>query len=208
MSAVPPDLVREFATARDEAISSTFATIQQSPASVDSTHTLPVGAGGAGLTSLAAHVEGNYTGAFFSIARPLQQRLTTTGGSTNRELTAALHNPVARKATNKWADTVHTAHDSAKQLELSFSPAKRHAAHTMAPRGNTIFSAGDPTSEVVDLPPTIDDDDFPELHQATTAPKGVMYIAARIRKWKERRRFFDLHSRIPSRDQPKLLTHA
>ncbi len=60
LSAVPPDMVREFA-ARNEAIAATFSTIQQSPAPEDSTHTLPVGAGGAGLTSLAAHAEGNYT---------------------------------------------------------------------------------------------------------------------------------------------------
>jgi hypothetical protein len=164
LSAVPPDLVREFAAPRDETISSTFATIHQSPASEDSTHTLPVGAGGAGLTSLAAHAEGIYTGAFFRIARPLQQRLAAVGGSTNRELAAALHNPVARKATRQWADTVHMAHDSAKQLQLSFSPAEGHVADTLAPRGNTIFSAGEPTSEVVGLPPTIDDEDFPELH--------------------------------------------
>jgi hypothetical protein len=71
LSAAPPNLVREFAAARDEAISSTFSTIQQSPSSEDSTHTLPVGAGGAGLTSLAAHAKVSYAGAFFRIARPL-----------------------------------------------------------------------------------------------------------------------------------------
>ena len=117
LSAVPPDLVREFAVTRDEAISCTFATIEQSPVPEDSTHTLPVGAGGAGLISLAAHAEGSYIGAFFMIAGPLQQRLNAMGGSTNRELAAALHNPLTSRDTNQWAVNVHMAHDAAKQLQ-------------------------------------------------------------------------------------------
>jgi hypothetical protein len=164
LSALPPYLVRKIDAARDEAISSTFSTIQQLPASEDSTHILPVGAGGMGLTSLAAHAEDNYVGAFFTIVGPLQQRLTAMGGSTNRELETTLLNPVAMKATSQWADNVHKAHDTTKQFQLSFSPVERHAADTLALRGNTIFSAGYPTSEVADLPPTIDDEDFPELY--------------------------------------------
>jgi hypothetical protein len=89
MSAVPPDLVQEFVVSMDEAISCTFATIQQSQVPEDSTHTPPVGAGGAGLIFLlAAHAEGSYIGAFFRITGPLQQRLNAMGGITNRELAA------------------------------------------------------------------------------------------------------------------------
>jgi hypothetical protein len=40
----PPPLAQPFAKERDEAITTTFATIQQSPPGVDSTHTLPIGA--------------------------------------------------------------------------------------------------------------------------------------------------------------------
>ena len=47
LSAVPPPMVIAFARDRDEAIAATFATIQQSPPGDGSTHTLPVGAGGA-----------------------------------------------------------------------------------------------------------------------------------------------------------------
>jgi hypothetical protein len=46
------------------------------------------------------------------------------------------------------------------------------------------------------------------LLASTAAPKGVRYIAARVRKMRGWRRFFTLHTRIPARDQPKLLTHA
>jgi len=46
------------------------------------------------------------------------------------------------------------------------------------------------------------------LHQATTAPKGIRFIAAKLRKLTEWRHFFDLHQRISARDQPKMLIHA
>ena len=90
LSAVPPDMAKDFARERDEAIAATFATIQQSPTTENSTHNLPVGAGGAGLTSLEAHAAGGYVGAFFRIAGPLQQRLIAMGGPTNGEVGAAL----------------------------------------------------------------------------------------------------------------------
>jgi hypothetical protein len=67
LSAVPPPLAQAFARDRDEAVAATFATIQQSPPGEGSTHTLLVGAGGAGLTSLAAHAWGAYLGAFYKI---------------------------------------------------------------------------------------------------------------------------------------------
>ena len=78
----------------------------------------------------------------------------------------------------------------------------------MAPRGNTVFSAGDPTTTVGDLPATIEEEFLPELHESTTTPKGIRLIAAKLRKLTEWRHFFDLHKRTPSRDQPKQLTHA
>jgi hypothetical protein len=63
----------------------------------------------------------------------------------------------------------------------------------MAPRGNTIFSAGDPNSSIEDLPPTIEVESLPELHGSTAAPKGIRFIAAKMRKLTEWRHFFDLH---------------
>jgi hypothetical protein len=99
-------------------------------------------------------------------------------------------------------------HKEAKTLQLGFTPAERYIADAIAPRGNAIYSAGDPTSTVEDLPNTIDDEQLPELHASTAAPKGVRYIAARIRKMRDWRIFFTLHNRTPARDQPKLLTHA
>jgi len=99
LSAVPPHLVQAFAVERDEALATTFATIQQSPTTEESTHTQPVGAGGFGLTSLASHATGGYLGAFYRIAGPLQQRLSAMGGSTNQRIAAVLQNPSTSKDT-------------------------------------------------------------------------------------------------------------
>ena len=68
LSAVPLDKVSDFARIIDEAVVTTFDTIQQEPPSEQSTHTLPVGEGGAGLTSLEKHAAGSYLEAFFRIA--------------------------------------------------------------------------------------------------------------------------------------------
>jgi hypothetical protein len=130
------------------------------------------------------------------------------GGSTKREISAALHNPEANKKSRQWANIVCQANTAAQRLHHSFTPAEKHTANSLAQRGNIIFSAGDPTSVIEDLPPTIDEEDFSELHQSRTTPKGVRFIAARIRKWTKWRNFVDLHSRTLARDQPKLLTHA
>ena len=100
------------------------------------------------------------------------------------------------------------AHEEAKTLQQSFTPAEHYTVDALAPRGNTIYSAGDPSSTVEDLPSTIDDEELPELVESTAAPKGVRYIAARVRKMRDWRSFFTLHSRTLARDQPKLLTHA
>ena len=132
---------------------------------------------------------GGYIGAFFRIAGPLQQRLIAMGGSTNREIAAALQNPSASRSTRRWARTVCESHEEAKTLQQSFTPAEHYTADALAPRGNTIYSAGDPSSTVEDLPSTIDDEELPELIESTASPKGVRYIAARVRKMRDWRSF-------------------
>ena len=93
ISDVPPPLVLEFATSRDEAFASTFALIQQATPSDFLTHSLLVGAGGASITSLAKHDSGIYLGAFFRcVAGPLHQRLIAMGGATNRSIVVHLAN--------------------------------------------------------------------------------------------------------------------
>ena len=115
------------------------------------------------------------------------------GGSTNRQIAEALHNPNASSNSTQWARNVCEAHHAGIQLHKTFTPAERYTADCMAPRGNTIFSSGDPSTVVEDLPATIEDDQLPDLLECTGAPKGIRFIAAKIKKLMEWRRFFDLH---------------
>ena len=75
------------------------------------------------------------------IAGPLHQRLAAMGGSTNRAVTSALHNPEAAKDTLQWAHSVCEAHMAGTTLLQSFSPAEKETADRLAPRANNIFSA-------------------------------------------------------------------
>ncbi len=76
---------------------------------------------------------------------------------------------------------------------MTLNPGEKHTADRLAPRGNAIFSAGDPTTIIEDLPATIEDEALLELHETTAAPKGIRFIAANLRKLIEWRHFFDLH---------------
>jgi len=108
------------------------------------------------------------------------------GGSTNRAIVTALQDPTATTLMGGWAYHVCIAHNEAKRTQDSFTPPQRHTTDLMAPRGNIIFSAGDPTSMVEDRTPTIETEVVPDLLESVVAPKGVrLFIAAKIRKIKE-----------------------
>ncbi len=153
----PPKRCKHLRTAGTRPyIASTFAVIHHEPPPDHSTHSLPVGAGGAGLTSLGKHASGSYLGAFFRIAGPLKHRLTTLGRSTNRAVAAGLQNPTEAVNSMEWAKHVCEAHMQAKLNHDSFTAEELYTTDLAAPRGNLIFSAGDPLSVVEDLPPTIE----------------------------------------------------
>jgi hypothetical protein len=116
ISAVPPLLVLQFATDKDDAFASTFSAIQQAHPPESSTHSLLVGAGGASITSLAKHASSSYLGAFFRDADPLHQRLIAVGGITNRYVTAQLANPSVASQPSPWASFVNDAHSATLTL--------------------------------------------------------------------------------------------
>jgi hypothetical protein len=151
--------VDQFATARDEAVASTFAVIQQAHPPETSTHSLPVGAGGSSITSLAKHA----SGAFFRVAGPLHQRLIAMGGTTNRRVAALLSDPLDVADSAPWVAFVTAAHTTALDLQLSFTDIEQNSANLIAPRGSIISSAGDPSSVSQDLSPTIQLDVTPPL---------------------------------------------
>lgn len=138
LSAVPPALARDFARNRDEAIAATLATIQQAPIAESSTHALPIGAGGAGLTSLESHAAGGYIGAFFRIAGPLQQRLTAMGGTTNREVAAALTNPVNCRSELRGGDPTPAVIHTGRTAQRRRTSTTRQ--HDLLSRGPSIIS--------------------------------------------------------------------
>jgi hypothetical protein len=61
---------------------------------------------------------------------------------------------------------------------------------------------------VEDLAPTIETEVVPDLLESVAAPKGVRFIAAKIRKITEWQHFFHLHARVDAKDKPKLLTYS
>ena len=135
--AVPPQKVQAFADSRDEAMALTCAVIQQEPPSDHSTHSLPVGAGRARLTSLGKHASGSYDlGAFFRITGPLQQRLTTLGGSTNRAVAAGLQNPTEAANSMEWVKHICEAHMQAEWNQDSFTSEELYTSDLAAPKGN------------------------------------------------------------------------
>jgi hypothetical protein len=135
----PPSCVVDISRDRDEVAATTLATIQQDAPPTQSSHNLPVGAGGGELTSPGRHASCCYLGAFSRIAGQLQHRLTTMGGSTNKAIMAAMLNPVAVRTTMEWAHRVCEAHTDAKRAQDSFSLAQLHTTDLMAPRARSSF---------------------------------------------------------------------
>jgi hypothetical protein len=100
------------------------------------------------------------------------------GGFTNRAVAAALQDPIEAAKSLKWARQVCEAHRHAKTTQDTFTAEKLYTTDLTAPKGNVIFFAGDPSSVVEDLPPTIETDIIPALLKSTAAPKGIRFVAA------------------------------
>jgi hypothetical protein len=86
---------------------------------------------------------------------------------------AGLQNPSEAANSIEWAKHVCEAHKQAKLNQDSFTVEELYTADLAAPRGNLIFSAGDPLSVVEDLSPTIETDVIPILLESTADPKGI-----------------------------------
>jgi hypothetical protein len=79
-------------------------------------------------------------------------------------------NPAQAVATQQWAAFVCNAHADALTLHQSFTFAEHTTAiNLMAPRGNIITTAEDPSSVAQDLTPTIHADVTPTLDSAANA---------------------------------------
>ncbi len=113
------------------------------------------------------------------------------GGNTNRTVASLLVIPVQARGAHQWAAFVCDVHCEAIDLQQSFTVGERATTNLVAPRGNIIIIAGDPTSVAQqDIPPTIQLDVTPLLASAAVAPKGVSFVATSLRKLAEWRVFF------------------
>ncbi len=155
LSAVPPEAATIFAQQQDFAITKALAAIQGFPVdSSTSTHDLSVVAGGAGLPPLQRTASASYLGAFFRVVGPLIHRLVQMRGPTTSRVDALLEDPETSKVLgHDWAINISSAHQEVVALQASFTLPELHTLCLVAPRGNTITSAGDTASVATDLSP-------------------------------------------------------
>ena len=77
-------------------------------------------------------------------------------------------------------------------MQASFTVPELHTASLVAPRGNTIQSAGDPSSNALALTPTLYVEVTPTLTEAARAPKGGRFVAAGLRRLQDWRTFLSV----------------
>ena len=122
LSAVPPENTATFCEERDVAVAVTLGVIQGTPVDPSqSTHTLPVGAGGAGLPSLLALTASSYPRAFFCVACRLTNMNALMGGTTTARAATLRADPAVVSGTYTWAASLLEAHSAALALQSSFT---------------------------------------------------------------------------------------
>ena len=166
--------------ARDPAVVHCLEAVQEYEMPAQSTHALPVGAGGASLYSLVQHGGGSHLNTYYRIADPLIARLLMMGGPTSRKIAAHLLIPVERVHGGGWATHLLDAHRVVVNLHESFSSDDMQMAIQLAPRGLVITLPSDPRNVAKDLPPTVDTDVLPLGSLSFGNARGVKHIAARI----------------------------
>ena len=99
-----------------------------------STHALPMEAGGASLHSLVRHGGGSHIGTYYRAARPLIARLLAMGRSTPRKAAAHLLHPGEHVHSGGWAMHFMDAHREAVDLHESFTADELQTVLLLAPR--------------------------------------------------------------------------
>ena len=93
------------------------------------------------------------------------------GGRTKCSVASMLANPDVFRDSPPWANLVCTAHSEARLLEQSFAVDEHSTVNPIAPQGNIILSAKDPSLIDQDLLPTICTDITPQRVEAASTPK-------------------------------------
>ena len=128
------------------------------------------------------------------------------GGAAPRRAAAHLLSPLEQVDRGGWAAHLLTAHKAAVDLHETFTHDKLQMAF-FAPRRLAITIPDDPRSAAKDFPPTMDTDVLPPGLLSPGSARGVIHIAAGIRRLSEWRRFLDILGAAPDHTRAKLLTH-
>ncbi len=102
----------------------------------NTTHDLPMVAGGAGLSSLSRMASASYLGAFFRVAGPFLDRLAHMGGNTTARVATLLADPPAAKMDQSRATSVH-AHTRRPSSCKPRSPPRTSTPSTSSPQEAT-----------------------------------------------------------------------
>ncbi len=114
------------------------------------------------------------------MAGPLITGIALMGGTTTTRAATLLTDPSYVSGTHAWAASIAAAHMEALEQQASFTGPELRIVSLVAPTGNIIQSAGDPSSIALALTPTLDVEATPTLTDAARAPKGVRFVAARL----------------------------
>jgi len=104
------------------------------------------------------------------------------GGTTTARAATLLADPAGISSSHAWDASLMVAHREALELHVSFTGPELHTVSLMAPRGNIIQTAGDPSSTDIALTPTLNVEIMPSLTEAARASKGVRFVAVGLRR--------------------------
>ena len=112
------------------------------------------------------------------------------GGTTTDRAATLPADFVIVSSSHAWVASLMVAHREALELQASFTGPELHTVSLVAPGGNIIQFAGDPSSTAIALTPTPNVEIMPTLTEAARAPKGVHFVAARLRRLQDWRTLF------------------
>jgi hypothetical protein len=104
------------------------------------------------------------------------------GDSTTRSIEHILVDSTIARGSHQWVGCVCDAHDNACNLQKSFTISELATTNLMAPMGNIVSFAGDPSSVAQDLSPIIHTEVTQALATAVAAPKGVHFIGVCLQR--------------------------
>ncbi len=130
------------------------------------------------------------------------------GGTTTARAAILIADLETASDTFAWAAYLMVAHRKALDLQTFFTSPELYTISLVAPRGNIIQFAGDPSSTAPALTPILDVDVTPALTEEVRAPKGVRFVGTGLLRLRDWRTFLSyLVEALPS-TKPKLLSHS